>query len=318
MRATLPLMLVASLAVHGLLAGGCTLAVWLGGSAPVHVRAVPPPTTLTLISSDSLLPPDTYVPPVQPAGPLPAPAAMTEPPSLPAPPRRHKAASLAVRPGNVPPAAPEANPNAHLPTAPSEPVLAPVPAPKLDGSRGVVFILDISGSMYEPYAGSTRLSYAREELCRRVRALPDGTPFAVVLYALRAVPSGPLVAAGDATRAAAVRLLMRDMDCGGGTNLPAGFAAAAALHAGAIVLATDGDLNMPAYVLEQKTRELLGPPEHSPALTIAGIAPARRHARRPRPARPGRPAGRGLPGAAGRHGHRAGLANEGRGDAVML
>ena len=47
----------------------------------------------------------------------------------------------------------------------------------------MVFILDISGSMYEPYAGSTRLAYARQTLSRRIRALKDGTPFAITLYA---------------------------------------------------------------------------------------------------------------------------------------
>ena len=62
---------------------------------------------------------------------------------------------------------PEANPNAHVAALPPEAVLSPCPAPRLDGANGVVFILDISGSMYEPYAGSTRLACARQILAGR-------------------------------------------------------------------------------------------------------------------------------------------------------
>ena len=90
----------------------------------------------------------------------------------------------------------------------------------------MVFILDVSGSMYEPYAGSTRLAYARQVLSERIQALKDGTPFAITLYAERTRTSGPLVAANNATRDAAVRFIMQDVDCGGGTNLPLGFSSA--------------------------------------------------------------------------------------------
>ena len=127
--------------------------------------------------------------------------------------------------------------------------------------------------MYEPFAGSTRLAFARESMSNRIRSLKDGTPFAIVLYAQRAYVSGPLVAASNETREAATRFIMRDIDCGGGTNLPAGLFAAKQLHAGNVVVVTDGDLNMPGYVLCAALHDILGRPGQSPALTIVGIAP---------------------------------------------
>jgi hypothetical protein len=167
----------------------------------------------------------------------------------------------------------ETNPNAHIRALAPDSALAPGPAPQLNSAAGVVFILDISGSMYEPYAGTTRLALARQCLSRQIGGLKEGTPFAITLYALRACNSGPLVAASDATREAAVRFIHHDIDCGGGTNLPAGLASAQLLHPGALVLVTDGDLNSPAYTLTAKTRELLGPEGQSPAFTVIGIAP---------------------------------------------
>jgi hypothetical protein len=167
----------------------------------------------------------------------------------------------------------EANPNAHVPALPPEAVLSPTPAPVLNGHDGTVFILDVSGSMYEPYAGSTRLAFAREALSSQIHALKDGTPFAITLYAMNACTSGPLVAANDATREAAVRYIMRDVDCGGGTNLPAGLAAAENLHAGNLVLASDGDLNISTYDLMTQARGILGEAGHCPGLTVIGIGP---------------------------------------------
>jgi len=167
----------------------------------------------------------------------------------------------------------EANPNAHVQALPPEAVLSPNLAPHLNGADGVVFLLDISGSMYEPYASSSRLVSARQTLSRRIRALKDGTPFAITLYAQRACNSGPLVAANDATREAAVHFIMREADCGGGTNLPAGFASAQQLQPGALVLVSDGDLNISAVNLAIQARGILGPKGHCPGLIIVGIAP---------------------------------------------
>lgn len=180
-----------------------------------------------------------------------------------------------TKPAIVPPQAlaMEANPNAHLQSLPTEAVLSSNPAPQLNAAQAIVFILDISGSMYEPYAGSTRLAFARQALSRRILALKNGTPFSITLYAQRACSSGPLVAANDATRQAAIRFVMRDVDCGGGTNLPAGFTSAEQLHPGFIVLATDGDLNTTAFKLATDAVNILGPEDHCPNLTIIGIAP---------------------------------------------
>jgi Mg-chelatase subunit ChlD len=151
--------------------------------------------------------------------------------------------------------------------------LSPPTAPRVDSGAGIVLILDISGSMYEPYAGSTRLALARQVLAQRIRDLKEGTPFALAVYGETALRSGPLVPANDLTRAAAIHFLDQDYACGGGTNLPAGLEVASELHMGAILLVTDGDLNMTAAELLPKTRSILGPEGACPALTIIGIGP---------------------------------------------
>jgi hypothetical protein len=66
---------------------------------------------------------------------------------------------------------------------------------------------------------------------------------------------------------------MRDVDCGGGTDLPAGLAFAQQLRPGALVLVSDGDLNISAIKLRTKARGILGPQGHCPGLTIVGVAP---------------------------------------------
>jgi hypothetical protein len=277
MRATLPLMFAVSLAVHVMLAGGAALSGYHFAPPKSAERADENPT-LTLIRPAPLPVRPLSAPaivkavdfhPVVMSQPAALPAISATPRAVAAPALIEKGLSVLTKTAPVT----EPNPNAHLPKVAPEAVLSPVPPPNLDGTRGVVFILDISGSMYEPYAGSTRLAFARQTLSRQIRALKDGTPFAVTLYALRARNSGPLVAANDATREAAVRFIMRDVDCGGGTNLPAGLASAQQLHPGALVLATDGDLNISAFRLAARASDILGPQGHGPGLTIVGIAP---------------------------------------------
>ncbi len=263
MRAIFPITLAVSFAAHVLIFGA--VAMYGGGTSPKIVPRAENAPTLTILFRKAA--------PVRPTS---APSAVRR---VAARPVVTSSPLATARPGAAPrPALPvvaraEPNPNAHLPAPPPESVLAPVPAPRLDGTKGVVFVLDISGSMYEPYAGATRLAFAREDLSRRVRALRDGTPFAIVLYARRACASGPLVAANDATREAAVRFLMRDVNCDGGTNLPAGLAAARALNTGALVLASDGDLNISGSDLMLQAREILGERGSGPALLVIGIAP---------------------------------------------
>lgn len=253
-------MLAASLALHGLLAGSVALSSsW--ASSPPRVEKAP---TLSLI-----------YPKPQPVKPMSAPLVAKPAPVV------ASSAPVAAAPSHVeatPEAKPvltkaEANPNAQLPPPSPDAVLRPVPAPRLDGTKGVVFILDVSGSMYEAYGGATRLAFARQELNRRVQALPDGTPFAVVLYAKTAYASGPLVEANAATREAAVRFIMRDVNCNGGTNLPAGLTAARALNTGALVLVTDGDLNISCTDLMLQAQKILGEAGTCPSMLILGIAP---------------------------------------------
>jgi Mg-chelatase subunit ChlD len=152
-------------------------------------------------------------------------------------------------------------------------LLNPGSPPKVNSGEGIVFILDVSGSMYEPFSGATRLAFARQVLAQRIHALREGVPFALVVYGERAQRSGPLVSASDATREAAIRFFTKEYDLGGGTNLPSGLSLAADLDMGSIVLVTDGDLNEKEEELLPEARRILGPAGESPALTIIGIAP---------------------------------------------
>jgi hypothetical protein len=268
-RATFLTMLAVSLTIHGLIVGGVALSLRHGDPAQLPPRSEMIPTLTVIIPK-----PQTVKPSSAPsaAKPVVAQPVTTMAPFVPAPiPPRQDALPMVPAPTAV--AKAEANPNAQLPPVAPDAVLAPVSAPRLDGAKGVVFILDVSGSMYEPFAGATRLAYARHDLAGRVRALPDGTPFAVVLYARTACTSGPLVAANAATREAAVRFLMRDVNCDGGTNLPAGLVAARALNTGALVLASDGDLNISGTDLMLQSREILGERGSGPSLLVLGIAP---------------------------------------------
>ena len=241
MRFGLPLMVLTSLSLHVIL-----LLIWLlepgqpGGAGTGHEGPVPGPM---VIISQEITPdrPAAPHPPVPPPSPQPAMIAKTVP--KPAP----------------------------TPTPPSDPdtVLAGGGGPHLNG--GVVFILDISGSMYEAYAGATRLALARKFLNRQISALPDGTPFAITLYGETTRRSGPLVPANKVTRAAAQHYLGEDFDCGGGTNLAAGLDTAEGLHPAGLVLVTDGDLNVASGKLMTEARRILGRP--GPQLSIFAIAP---------------------------------------------
>jgi hypothetical protein len=143
----------------------------------------------------------------------------------------------------------------------------------VQNKNSVVFVLDISGSMYEAYAGSTRLAVARALIRQRIESLQEGTPFAEVVYGETSCRSGSLVRAKASTRATAERFIDQDEACGGGTNLPGGFAAAQDLHPSSIFLVTDGDLNMTGAELLPKASRILGAPGACPALTIVAIAP---------------------------------------------
>jgi hypothetical protein len=193
--------------------------------------------------------------PAEPAAPASreAPAAPSERPAVP------------VAAATKPPLPP---PSLQRPPSP-ESILSPNGVHHLEG--GVVFVLDISGSMYEAYAGSNRLTLARRILDREIGSLPNGTPFAVALYGETTRRSGPLVEASDTTRDAAVRYLAEDFNCGGGTNLPAGLDTAAELHPDSLVVVTDGDLNIADKQLMSEARRILGKP--GPNLSVIGVAP---------------------------------------------
>ena len=141
------------------------------------------------------------------------------------------------------------------------------------GGNGVVFVLDISGSMYEAYGNTTRLALARELLARQIHELADGTPFFAVVYGETARRSGPPVAANETTRQAAVDFINQEYDCGGGTNLPVGLDSARQAQTGTVVLVTDGELNTTSAELLPRAKQILGDKGSCPALTIVGIGP---------------------------------------------
>jgi hypothetical protein len=263
-------MVFLSIALHMAVAVGFALAYFHQPNAPASLPVEIKQPALVLISSQigtpelqSLAPSKPVISSVTPS--LPQPEASV-PSVIP-----HESLVTDAKSSSV--ATAEANPNANLPLPRAEAILSPNPPPPLNSHEGVVFLLDVSGSMYEPYAGSTRLMMAREELAGQIRSLKNGAPFAVTVYAQSAHNSGPLVAAGDATREAAVRFIMQDFDCGGGTNLPAGLSSAQELHPGHIVLASDGDLNANENDLLADAHRILGTPGHGPALSIMAIWP---------------------------------------------
>jgi von Willebrand factor type A domain len=240
-RIGLPLLVLTSLSLHII----ALLIIMLTETSPRgsgRGHESEPPGAVVILSKE--ISPDRPTPPPSHAQPPPPPAS-----------------ALAQ---NVPHPAPPPE------TAPSaENILAGNGGPHLNG--GVVFLLDISGSMYEAYAGATRLALARKFIQRQIEALPDGTPFAIAMYGETTRRSGLLVRATPASRTAAEQYLMEDFNCGGGTNLPAGFDTAEELHPASVVLVSDGDLNMSDHVLLRETKRILGEP--GPQLSVFGIAP---------------------------------------------
>ncbi|MCE0497908.1 MAG: VWA domain-containing protein [Methylacidiphilales bacterium] len=257
MRPGITLMLGVSFALHAGLAAGVAI-------FDFHVHLASAPASTPQKTTNLVLIPSNQVParwqlaPIQQALPVLA-----------------QSLDQRYKPGTTTPAviAFAASPNGEVRALSPESVLCPSPAPQLNPACGVVFLLDVSGSMYEPYAGATRLAFAREALTRRIRALVDGTPFAITVYGESAQNSGPLVPANNATREAAIEYINEEFDCGGGTNLPAGFASAQALHPGRLVLATDGDLNISLTDLLGDTAQILGADGQQPALSVVGISP---------------------------------------------
>ena len=239
-------MLLTSLSLHVI-----ALLIFLISESPMpgsgHGNDPEPPGTVVVISRE-----------ISPDRPSHPPAHATPPP----PPRQAAVADRSVRPQPKPPSEEPAS---------AEAILSGRGGPHLDG--GVVFLIDISGSMYEAYAGATRLALARKFVDRQIAALTNGTPFAIALYGESTKRSGPLVPASDATRNAAIQYLAQDYDCGGGTNLSAGLDITEDLHPSSIILVTDGDLNVANDKLMKDAREILGRP--GPQLSVYAIAPRR-------------------------------------------
>jgi Mg-chelatase subunit ChlD len=254
-------MVLFSLALHV-----CLVAALLGFHFRPHGNGAAgeagPPETLSVIFHQRVAPVADRLAAQRPVPPAHE-ASLTEDPTAPMAP---------VSPEEAADAAKAQQDSAHV-RWPSKSLLLPSRAPHLNSRDGVVFLLDVSGSMYERYAGTTRLALARQLLAERIRGLKDGTPFAIAMYGETAQHNGPLVPATDVSREAAIRYVDRDYACGGSTNLPAGLDEAEELGMGAIMLVTDGDLNTTKAELLPEVNRILGPPGQAPSLTVVGIGP---------------------------------------------
>jgi hypothetical protein len=111
-------------------------------------------------------------------------------------------------------------------------------------SKRVVFVIDISGSMLEPAAGSdrnrTKIDVAKYELERAILGLPDDAQFNVISYSDRASQwRKGLVKANRKERRAAVKYV-REMKPEGPTNIFDALEMAFALEADTIFFLSDG------------------------------------------------------------------------------
>ncbi|MDR0534577.1 MAG: VWA domain-containing protein [Verrucomicrobiales bacterium] len=106
----------------------------------------------------------------------------------------------------------------------------------------IVFIIDVSGSMYEKTGTATRMARVFHELEQTVWSLAPDQKFNIVLFATRAVPlaSTPINATED-NKQRASDWLNSDVDCGGTTNMGEGLALALAMKPEMILLLTDGE-----------------------------------------------------------------------------
>lgn len=106
----------------------------------------------------------------------------------------------------------------------------------------IVFIIDVSGSMYEKTGTSTRMARVFHELEQTVWSLGPDQKFDIVLFATTAVPlaSSPINATEE-NKQRASDWLNSDVDCGGTTNMGEGLALALAMKPEMILLLTDGE-----------------------------------------------------------------------------
>jgi len=125
-------------------------------------------------------------------------------------------------------------------------VAAPVSAQTDDAvpDQVIIFVIDLSGSMLEPAAGSdrnrTKIDVAKYELERAILGLPDDAEFNLIFYAEQASRwRKGLVKADRKERRAAVKFV-REMDPVGPTNIFEALDMAFRLEADTIFFLSDG------------------------------------------------------------------------------
>lgn len=168
-----------------------------------------------------------------PSNPTPAPAPATPAPTAPPAP---------ARPSPAQPGAAPANSSAGS----RPPRIVPRGTPSVFGiathAPRVVFVVDVSGSMYETVpGGGTRLSAALDQVAGAVEDLEPGREFNIVLFAGSTLWfAGRPVPADEDVKHAALQFLRDDHDLDGVTDLGAGIVDALSQQPGEIILVTDG------------------------------------------------------------------------------
>lgn len=149
------------------------------------------------------------------------------------------------------------------------------PLPKLyslPSGQSVVFLLDQSGSMFEPVAGTTRARLAMGQLFKWLDLVGNDNLFNIVLYARKVLTFQPTpITVSPTERKNARNFLRSENDCGGTTEFLAGLEAALNNKPDTILIITDGDLNLAPYVVLRGARELRQRLSPSTRINVLGV-----------------------------------------------
>lgn len=141
-------------------------------------------------------------------------------------------------------------------------------------AQRVVYLLDISGSMWRRIDARTRYEVAREEVRRSIRSLPEHVEFNIIVFADRAEGMAPEpIAATVKGKQQAEDFLSRIPNMAGVTDLVAGFNLAFAMHPDSVFLLTDGVANVPEWQILERLRDLQKQQETATRLYAVGMAP---------------------------------------------
>lgn len=141
-------------------------------------------------------------------------------------------------------------------------------------AQRVVYLLDISGSMWRRIDARTRYEVAREEVRRSIRSLPEHVEFNIIVFADRAEGMAPEpITANAQGKQQAEDFLSRIPTMSGLTDLVAGFNLAFTMHPDSVFLLTDGVANLPDWKILEQVRHLQKQQETATRLYAVGMAP---------------------------------------------